>query len=246
LNWRGLGEEWSLWVFTSIAMLLVGWFTAATALASSVRPQVFAGAGVAAMIVSVLHLGKTSRVWRAALNFRRSWISREVVLFAAFLGAGTLLTIGGARAGGVAMWVISIVGFCAMLAMDMVYRVGGQPTVTVPHSAMATLTATYYLGLLIGLPAIVWPVAALKAVLYLARRDAPLPGRRSLAIIRIGVGLVVPGILLTISEIAPLVLVATAAVGEVVDRAEFYAGLRFLTPSRQIDHDLGRVASIAP
>jgi hypothetical protein len=143
------------------------------------------------------------------------------------------------------MWAISIVGFCAMVAMDMVYRVRGQPTITVPHSAMATLTAAYYLGLLVGLPALVWPVAVLKTILYLARRDGPVPGRWGLAVARIGIGLAVPGILLTMPDITPWALVAAAAVGELVDRAEFYAGLRFLTPRRQIDHELGTVSSIA-
>jgi len=51
LDWRGLKSEWSLWFFTSVAILLVAWFAAAVAWSRAIPLQIFAGAGILAMAV---------------------------------------------------------------------------------------------------------------------------------------------------------------------------------------------------
>lgn len=74
----------------------------------------FAGMGL-----SSLHLGRKLRAWRAVLNFRRSWLSREIVFYSAFVGlAGLSLLFPTARwLTGAAM----ITGFAALVAIDRVY-----------------------------------------------------------------------------------------------------------------------------
>ena len=57
--------------------------------------------------------------------------------------------------------------------------------------------------------------------------------------IRIGIGLALPLVVLATATAPPVVALIGAIIGEFVDRAEFYATLRFLTPSHQIDADLG-------
>jgi len=122
--------------------------------------------------------------------------------------------------------------------MDMVYRVRGQPVLTVPHSAMAMLTAAFYTGILTANPLLLWPVATVKLVLYMARRDRPVPYGALLAPIRIGVGLF-PAFALAATGTVPIaVALFGAVIGELIDRAEFYAALQFLTPTNQIDTDL--------
>ncbi len=238
IGWQGLRSEWSLWFFTSAAALLVAWLAAATALGRTVALPFFAAGGILAMAVSALHLGKITRVWRGVLNVRSSWISREAAFFSAFFGAACALTLVGGGLPGAASWAAAALGFAALFSMDMVYRVPGQPAVTVPHSAMATLTAAFYIGILLDAPTLFWPTAALKLVLYLARRDHPKPGARLAAAIRIGIGLVLPPLVLATGTAAPAVALIGAVLGELIDRAEFYATLRFLTPSHQIDVDL--------
>ena len=239
VGWSEFRSEWSLWFFSSIAILLMAWFAAATALASSIALPIFAGAGLLAMAVSALHLGKITRIWRALLNVRRSWVSREVVLFSAFFVAacGALWwqeVPAGPR------WAIVVVGFGAMFSMDMVYRVPGQPVLTMPHSAMATLSAALYIGILTGNSVLVVPAATVKLVLYLARGERPAPGGVVLAPIRIGVGILPPLALGITGAVSVEVAMFGAVIGELIDRAEFYACLRFLTPSHQIDVDLAR------
>jgi len=200
---------------------------------------VFASAGVLAMAVSALHLGRITRIWRAMLNFRRSWVSREVVLFSTFFAAASVSTLL-PELPVPARWMIAAVGFAMLFAMDMVYRVRGQPVLTVPHSAMAMLTVAFYIGILTANPILLWPAATVKLVLYLARRERPVPGGAALAPFRIGIGLF-PAFALAATGTVPVVVAMFGAViGEVIDRAEFYAGLRFLTPTHQIDTDLMR------
>jgi hypothetical protein len=90
-------------------------------------------------------------------------------------------------------------------------------------------------------PILFWPTAVLKLALYLARRDHPTPGGRLAAAVRIGIGLVLPVAILATGAAPPAVALIGAILGELIDRAEFYATLRFLTPSHQLDHDLDNV-----
>jgi DMSO reductase anchor subunit len=239
VGWSGLKSEWSLWFFTSVATLLVAWFAAAAAWSRAIPVPVFAGAGVLAMAVSALHLGRITRIWRAILNLRRSWVSREVVLFSTFFAAACASAVR-PEVTGWTRWVIAAVGFASLYAMDMVYRIRGQPVLTVPHSAMAMLTAAFYIGILTANPILLWPAATVKLVLYLARRERPSPGGTLVAPVRIGVG-IMPAFALAGTGAVPVAAAMFGAViGELIDRAEFYAGLRFLTPTHQIDVDLAQ------
>ena len=239
MGWSGFKSEWSLWFFTSVATLLVAWFTAASAWNRAIPVPLFAAAGILAMAVSALHLGRVTRIWRAMLNVRSSWVSREVVLFSAFFAAACASTLRPELMVH-AKWVIAAVGFASLFAMDMVYRVRGQPVLTVPHSAMAMLTAAFYIGILTTNPVLLWPAATVKLVLYLARRERPSPGGALLAPVRIGVG-IMPAFALAATGTVPVAAAMFGAViGELIDRTEFYAALRFLTPTHQMDTDLAR------
>jgi DMSO reductase anchor subunit len=244
LGWSGLKSEWSLWFFTSVATLLMAWFAAATARGTTVALPVFAAAGILAMAVSALHLGRITRIWRAVLNFQRSWVSREVVFFSAFFVAACTVQLI-PEVPGWARWVIAGIGFATMYAMDMVYRVPGQPVLTIPHSAMATLTAAFYIGILTTNPFLLLPAATVKLVLYLARGDRPVPGGAMLVPVRIGIGLLPAFALAASGEVPVAAVIIGAVIGELIDRAEFYAGLRFLTPACQIDCDLAQQSVLA-
>jgi len=236
-GWRTFRGEWSLWAFSSIITFLVAWFTAATAAGGTVALVPFGAAGSLALLVSALHLGRPIRAWRGVLNWRQSWISREALLVTLFLATAFGLTILEVRSPAAA-WTTALVGFAALFAMDMVYRVPGTSVPSVPHSAMATLTGAYYLGLLLTVPAIVLPAAFVKVALYLARRRRFEFGNKILASVRVAVGVALPCTLVFIDGVSPWILVVPAVAGEVIDRARFYAELEFLTPEIQVARDL--------
>lgn len=97
-----LRDEWALAAFTFVAIVLTAWQGAATLGGPSVRPLAVLALAVAAMGLSITHLGRPARTWRAALNWRRSWISREVIAFPVFVALALVAawTSGGSLAAG--------------------------------------------------------------------------------------------------------------------------------------------------
>ncbi len=77
---------------------------------------------VAALAVSLLHLGRPLYAWKALRNLRRSWLSREVALFGAY-GALAALSVGLPGAAPVA----GIVGAAGVYASGRLYMVPGRP-----------------------------------------------------------------------------------------------------------------------
>ncbi len=232
-----LRSEWPLLTFTLLATGLVSLVTAQLIQSDDLHWPATLAVGLLAMMVSTLHLGKPTRAWRAVLNFRTSWVSREVVFFTLFMGA---LGVCGIATNPSAMMALTTVGlgFATLLSMDMVYRIPGLGVSTVPHSAMTTLAAAFFVGLLVRSPWIAVPAAVVKLALYLSRPGNLRPGKRALSALRIGLGFLAPLVVwMTGIESMPLLL-AGPLLGEIIDRAQFYEELDFLTPQRQIDLDL--------
>ncbi len=241
-----LSSEWSLGAFTFLLALLFGLLAAEVA---GVRPIPTAGFAILsglAGLLSLAHLGRPGRAWRAGLNVRRSPVSREVLGFAGLAFLGTLaLALPDARAaagfGGLGL----AAGLLALTSADAVYRPvypGKRPAL---HSGGTLLTGAYLAGLVAGSAWLAAPVGALKLLLYASRtlpRDSAGDSRtidRIAASVRIGCGLLVPGIAwVWIDATLPAWAIGAALVGEAVDRAQFYTGLTITSPARQIRTDL--------
>ncbi len=127
-----LRSEWSLLVFTTIVPILVALVASASAPLLLVPVL-----GLIAMGLSVAHLGKPARAYRAILNWRRSWLSREILLFPAFVGLSLLPS---------ARPLTAAVGFATLLAMDQVYRLSTNRRRGELHSAAVLLTGLFLTG----------------------------------------------------------------------------------------------------
>lgn len=72
--------------------------------------------GAAGLGASVLHLGKPQRAWRIFLGWRKSWLSREAMLFGAWFGAATTgLVIPGLDT------AVTVIGWAALACSAMIY-----------------------------------------------------------------------------------------------------------------------------
>ena len=93
-------------------------------------------AGVA-LAASTLHLGRPAYAYRALRMWRRSWLSREVLLFTAFSGAATLYAgllwfgIAGSAAAGA---VTVVFGMAGVTASACIYRVPARPAWNTRHT----------------------------------------------------------------------------------------------------------------
>jgi Fe-S-cluster-containing dehydrogenase component len=219
-----LKSEWPLLVFSLLALGLVSWVGLAARSVVDFHPGLFAMLCLAAMGSSTLHLGQKRRAWRAVLNLRRSWLSREIAGFGSFVGLALASAILGRS-----LWPAAAVGLVALFCIDRVYDVvrtaGARPV----HSADLLLG---------GAMALAWPepgvfavLWAVKIGLYLRRRGSEDPRLGASAGLRMGVGFALPLLLAAWHPahwIAPAV--GALSVGEILDRVEFYRGLRVITP----------------
>jgi len=129
--------HWPLVLMTVLTQLSAGAFTSIWALQVTgllVRPAVTATAslvvGLIALSASTLHLGRPAHAYRALKMWRRSWISREVLLFTLFAmvagayGAALLLQVHGATALGGVTVALAAAGVSASAC---IYRVPSRP-----------------------------------------------------------------------------------------------------------------------
>ncbi len=237
-----LKKEWPLAVFTLSAAALVAVFKAAQAGALAIDARVFAVAAAAAMGLASAHLGRKARAWRAMLNVRRSWLSREIVTLSVFFGLATLWLAfaPGRPAPGAA---IALVGFAGLFAADSVYAVlPAGPGYR--HSASVLWAGLLVAAIAGGEPEIGVLVGAAKLYLYVARKRrfaaSGRPLRPVLSVLRGGVGLVLPFALWTMGPAAYAAAVALVVFGEVVDRVEYYLELERESPRRQMGLALSR------
>lgn len=227
-------SEAPLWVFTLVTSVLVG--VMATEAGRSVLPwQAFAAAIVVAASASTLHLGRKARAWRAALGWRTSWLSREIVLFNAFAAAGILELSGalpgpaaGALGGGFASgigWLVAGLGFGALFAIDRVYGVTRTPEVAV-HSAGALGTGVMVAGLVAGLEPLWIAILLTKLVLYGWRKHRlRLQGRswrRRLSAVRVGSALAGAALLAGGTPVSALLLGPDAYAAAAADGATWF------------------------
>ena len=106
-------------------------------LATTTTALVLALAGLA---ISIFHLGRPERAWRALAGWRHSWLSREVGALGAFAGLALLAVATGSAA---VQAVAAAVGLAGVACSGMLYVVTRRPswraTVTLPRFALGSL-----------------------------------------------------------------------------------------------------------
>ena len=236
-----LRTEWPLFAFTSGVVGLVAWLLASLAGGPPVRPLPFLALGVSGLSLSTLHLGRKERAWRAALNWRRSWLSREVLGVPLFLALATLhLLMVPARSAGV---LAATAGLGALFCMDHVYVAMARDRRPRGDDAAALTSALFLAGVLALQPWVVLPAAAVRLAAFLERlrqrRDPPGPSAWALAVARVGLGLALPAtVILALGRPGLPLAVAAALAGELLDRAHFYGSLEVLAPGGRMADNL--------
>jgi Fe-S-cluster-containing dehydrogenase component/DMSO reductase anchor subunit len=228
-------SEWTLVTFTFIAILLVAWWLAALLGGPQVRVLPFLALGLGGMLLSTLHLGRKERAWRALLNWRRSWLSREVLSYAAFLGlAGmSLLLVPEAQ---VVRGVTALAGVACTWCIDRVYAAMALGSRAAADEG-AAVTSTAFLASVLG--AVPW--AMVGFAVPRAFGAVQRAGLGPLVVVRLTMGLLLPCALWLWAGTAGWtwsVAVMLAAAGEALDRWQFYDALDVVTPRRKVAHAL--------
>jgi len=231
-----IGQEWALLVFSIVMPALAAWF-AGGMLHSTRRPPLvqFLLIGAIVMGMSTMHLGKPMRAWRAILNVKTSWLSREILFTNGFLvlSLPSLLFPHASPELGIA-GLLSGIAMC--FSIDGVYRAIPRLGQSKYHSAEATLTLVFLSGIVAGVPIVAFTAATIKAVLFLNRimlGDLSLPMFAAIA-----------RFVLLFLAMSPQfswpVAFMLAIAGEVIDRIAFYLVLEPASPQRRMAIEAGR------
>lgn len=135
-----LKNEWSLIAFSVLVItssVIIGIHALQGAVAGGVVPFILMAA---AMIVSVVHLGRPERAWRAVLNPLSSPLSREVITVM-LLTAVTLLNW--LNPGLIPPLISALLALLALIAIDLVYFAADRSTNLRLHSGQAFFSALY-------------------------------------------------------------------------------------------------------
>jgi len=233
-------SEWPLALFTLLSSSLFAVVAAGSRARLAVHPIVFLLVAALGMALGSAHLGHKARAWRAVLNLRSSWLSREAALFSLFVVLGTVY-LGLPRDPAWIGAAATLSGLAALVSMDMVYKFAIKP-MTAPHSAGVLLTGLFLTGVLAANPWLAGIAGVVKLSLYLWRKMAAAkngtPIHPVATALRIVLGFGIP---LTLAPAGVYtVSLCSVLAGELIDRIEYYAELEIMTPERQMAIDLAR------
>lgn len=231
-----LRHDWPLVLFTLAAAALVA-FQTAVASGSSYPRLVLVLAGLAAAAVSTLHLGRPERAWRAAAGLGSSWLSREIVLYGAFVGLLGLQAILPDQTG-ITLTAVGV-GWLMLLAVDRVYDPVRRPRSMPVHSADVLGIVALMTAVLMGQAGLAVTVATVRLLLFFSALvgSGPPMSRYWVRIVS-RVGPLVLGLTLMILGENQWASVVLIGIGEGVDRVLFYLDLRPTTIAETAAADL--------
>jgi formate dehydrogenase iron-sulfur subunit len=155
--------HWPLVIMTVLTQLSAGafatiWLLEVLGLSSGLAAAAVSSLAVGglALAASTLHLGRPIHAYRALRMWRRSWLSREVLLFSVFAAAATtyagmlwFAAPGAAAAGGVTV----ALGAAGVTASGWIYRVVSRPAWNTPFTLVEFHLTAATLGPLFALAA---------------------------------------------------------------------------------------------
>jgi Fe-S-cluster-containing dehydrogenase component len=235
-----LRSEWTLLVFTSLVILLVAWLSASLLGGPPVLPAPFLALGAGGLALSLLHLGRRERAWRAALNWRRSWLSREVIAVPLFLALAAA-AVHDSRPDPFLASLAVAAGFVALFCMDRVYAAMARERRSGLDGAAALTSAAFLAGVLSMQPWLALPAGVVRLAGFVERlrlrETTPGPEEWALALVRVAIGLALP-LATVLTATAALLAAAAAVAGEFLDRTHFYGSLEVTTPRKRMAGDL--------
>lgn len=224
-------KEWPLVIFTLISSLLVGWIGYLLFNPDKlIYGYLFVTLGIVGMALSSLHLGKPYKAYRSVLNYKTSWLSREIILFSVFIALS--LTAFFINSSFTVIALAAIFGIILLVSIEFVYSIADKKYSTPIHSANTILTALAFASILLNFNSLTIGLLVLKGILYIVRyANNDITGIGSLiGIIRFFSGIITPLVGIMILGVTEIAIVLPFIIGELIDRFEFYNNLHVDTP----------------
>lgn len=237
-----LKSEWTLVVFTVLFAALTGLMTGTSYNTIQFQPLIFLAAGIIGMVLSVAHLGKITRFYRAIYNWKNSWLSREIICISLFMSLAVVYLFGLIVQDWIA-WLTTAAGFAGLFCMDKIYYVVWDSRKVKIHSSQAVFSGILFTAILMQSPIIFTVATFVKAILYLLRKMSFIRTRQKsrpvLSFFRLITGFILPIALWFTAPVNSIhYIMASVVIGELIDRCEFYLEMVILTPKTQMTIDL--------
>jgi len=184
--------HWSLVWMTSLIQLSVGMLVTAVATRRTdpLLLTVIFALTVITLNISVLHLGRPAYAWRALKMWKRSWLSREVLLFGLFFASLAALTASAwlrafhlvevsSNVFLIVQIVTSLCGIAGIFASARIYLVPARPAWNMRHTPIDFLLSSAVLGVIAMLA--LSPLATALSKLPRFARFEPMPSGHTIS-----------------------------------------------------------------
>jgi Fe-S-cluster-containing dehydrogenase component/DMSO reductase anchor subunit len=223
--------EWSLVGFSFLTILSVAQIL--TALIGGHFPEKLLSflVIVLAGIISLYHLGKKKRAWRAVINLRSSPLSREIALFIIYFLLATSAIVLQLP---VLLILSSLAGLMLLLAIDAVYIFSDKRKAVYLHSGQAFITVLLMVSFLSGkiLPFVFIAVIKLTISVWQSRSRDDGSIKLVMSFMRIALLIVTGTSLITGISYQETAVICLFLVGEFFDRILFYIDFKPLNINR--------------
>ena len=229
----GMRVEWSLFAFSFLTTISVAIII--SSLINGIFPNkiLILSIIILAGLISVFHLGRRLRAWRAVTNLIRSPLSREIVLFIIYSIISSISVIFQVP---VFLVASSIIGLVLLIAVDSVYKYADKSKSMTFHSGQTFLSGllivSYFTGLII--PFIF--IAGIKLIssafsLVINKFNGMQFGIR---FIRIALLLVIVASMASKISYSGPVISSIFLIGELLDRIVFYSDFSPVSINKEI------------
>ncbi len=225
--------QWILVIFTYLVTLSVSWIIASMFRGIFPKTTGFSLLIITAVLISLLHLGKKARAWRAVMNIRSSPLSREIALFLVFSGLSLMavyFTLPGI------LLASAITGMVLLLVIDSVYLFTNKNKKVLLHSGKTFLSGLLIVSFFTGnvIPFLFIGLIKLAASLYNFRMNDSNRLHFSLRFVRIAILLIIGTFMASgIYNIDTFVICLFLA-GELTDRIIYYIDFKPQNINNQI------------
>ncbi len=222
-----LKKEWPLAVFTFLFAILSSVLFSKSKI--DINPHIYTSVAIFNILFATIHLGVKQKAYRAILNVRHSWLSREILLYIIYiiLSVTYLYFYQNKYLFNVIFGVIIL---CS-LSIDYVYSVTKSINKLNIHSSSILLTVVFLTALFTQNIIFVIGFGIIKSILYIHRKiyfnKEYINYRFIISVFRLGFLISIPAILYFINfEYFYIYIIVSIILGEIIDRLEFYDELK--------------------
>ncbi len=229
-------NEWPLILLTFLIAILGSVFSSTIFSDEIINPISFTFSALTGIALSSLHLGKKRRSYRAVLNLRSSWLSREIIFINLFVLAACFFLFN--RQYLIVGYTGIIFAFIAAYSIDKVYSVTAEIKRSRFHSAQILYILLLFSSFFNHYYELFCVLVSLKIIFYI-KQNINQPRRyfyrKVMSTFRI-LSLLVSGMFfLNDSYIMFTYALAFLLFSELIDRIEFYLDFDIMSPVKHME-----------